>query len=239
MRDHGLVSITHFLPGNYRALTVHGHPFSDGVVADPGFDLVRAVFAHPQPLEMGFEAARSLVEAAGRPIAALAGFELRIPEPLSAEGFSAFNGPYVKEMVALGLTTPEGLVTTTRTNVAPTVAGITQPSLLSFTYTVPRQGASGTAFRLSGATETREGSAGERLGSIVDLLEKRLGELRVSWDNATGVTVYGASFELDAALLARFGAAALLGVRWCPSLPPVTGADFEIDAHGVRTEQIA
>lgn len=229
--------LTQFAPGNYRALTSPGHPFSDGIVADAGYDLVRAVFSRPRPLHEGLDAARRHVEAAGRPATALAGFELRIPEPLTSEGFAAFNGPYVERMTELGLSTGEALVAT-RTNVAPTVAGVTEPSLLAFTYTVPGASGRGAAYRLSGATETRsDGTTAERLRSIVDVLDGKLGELGATWDQATAVTVYGAECDLDAATLARLGAAGLRGVRWYPSRPPIVGVGFEIDAHSVATEQ--
>ena len=229
--------LTQFASGNYRALTSAGHPFSDGIVADPQYDLVRAVFSTPRPLYEGLEAARRHVEAAGRPATALAGFELRIPEALTPEAFAAFNGPYVKGMTELGLSTGEGLVAT-RTNVAPTVAGITEPSLLAFTYTVPGRNARGIAWRLSGATETRsEGTTAERLASIVDVLDERLGALGATWDEARAITVYGAECELDAGTLARFGRGGLRGVRWCPSLPPIVGVGFEIDAHSAGMEE--
>ncbi len=229
--------LTQFAPGNYRALTSAGHPFSDGIVADPGYDLVRAIFSTPRPLHHGLDAARRHVEAAGRPATALAGFELRIPEPLTAEAFAAFNGPYVEQMNELGLTTDSGLVAT-RTNVAPTVGSVTEPSLLAFTYTVPSGGARGTAYRLSGATETRsDGTTAERLRSIVDVLDGRLRELGATWDQATAITVYGAACDLDSATLSRFGQAGIRGVRWYPSLPPIAGVGFEIDAHSAGTEQ--
>lgn len=229
--------LTQFAPGNYRSLTNPGRPFSDGIVADPGYDLVRAVFSRPRPLYEGLDAARRHVEAAGRPATALAGFELRIPEPLSREGFDAFNGPYVKRMTELGLSTSEGLVTT-RTNVSPTVAGVTEPSLHAFTYTVPSAPTRGTAYRLSGATETRsDGTTAERLRSIVEVLGERLSGLGARWDQATAITVYGAACDFDSGTLARFGAAGLRGLRWYPSLPPIVGIGFEIDAHSVATEQ--
>jgi hypothetical protein len=235
VRDHGRV-LTHFAPGNYRSLTTPGRPFSDGIVADAGYDLVRAVFSRPRPLYAALDAARRHVEAAGRPATALAGFELRIAEPLTAEGFAAFNGPYVQHMTELGLSTGDGLVAT-RTNVAPTVAGVSEPSLLAFTYTVPSAASRGTAYRLSGATEIRsDGTTAERLRSIVDVLDGHLSELGATWDGATAITVYGDACDFDAGTLARFGAAGLRGLRWYPSLPPIVGIGFEIDAHSAGTE---
>lgn len=235
MRDHDRV-LSQFAPGNYRSLASAGRPFSDGIVADPGYDLVRAVFSSPQPLYQALDMAARHLDAAGRPVTALAGFELRIPEVLSAEGFAAFNGPYVERMTALGLSTSEGLVAT-RTNVAPTVAGVSEPSLLAFTYTVPDAPAGRTAYRLSGATETRsDGTTAQRLSSIVDVLDGHLAALGATWDQATAITVYGAACEFDAATLARFGRAGLRGVRWYPSRPPIVGIGFEIDAHSVGSE---
>lgn len=229
--------LSHFAPGSYRYLAAPGGPFSGGIVADAGFDLVHAVFARPVPLEAGLDAAARHVEAAGRPPTSLAAFELRIPEPLSRQGFTAFNAPYVQRMAAMGLANGSDMVTA-RTNVAPTVPGVSAPSVYAFTYTVPGRGRPGPAFRLSGATETREGSAADRLRSIVEALAGRLAELGVSWDDANAINVYGDAAATGALsdVLPAFGAAALHGLVWMPSLPPISDFAFEIDARGVGTE---
>jgi len=233
---HGLVLST-FAPGSYRFLAVPGGPFSAGIVADAGLDLVHATFFRPVPLEQGLDAAARHVEAAGRPVTALAAFELRIPEPLSRQGFDAFNAPYVQRMAAMGLTGGSDMATA-RTNVSPTVAGVDEPSVHAFTYTVPGRGRPGPAFRLSGTTETRGGSAAERLGSIVEELERRMAELGVAWEDSTAINVYGTEAAAAAlpAVLPSFGAAGLHGLVWLPSLPPIADARFEIDARGVGTE---
>lgn len=231
--------LSHFAPGSYRYLAAPGRPFSGGIVADAGFDLVHAVFARPVPLEAGLEAAARHVEAAGRPVTALAAFELRIPEPLSGQGFDAFNAPYVQRMAAMGLTTGSDMVSA-RTNVAPTVPGVDAPSVYAFTYTVRGRGRAGTAFRLSGATETREGSAAERLRSIAEHLAGRLAELGASWGDATAINVYGDAAAGGALqdVLPAFGAAGLHGLVWMPSRPPISDFAFEIDARGVGTELV-
>src|SRR5438034_6441547 len=124
-------------------------------------------------------------------------------------------------MAAMGLVSGNERVAA-RTNVAPTVAGVAEPSVHAFTYTVPRGGRTGPAFRLSGATETRlDGSVAERLWSIVEVLDARMAELGVGWDDSTAIAVYGASADLGADSLARFGAAAVLGITWYPALPPI------------------
>jgi hypothetical protein len=230
--------LSEFAPGNYSFIVAGGRPFSSGVVADPGFDLVHVTFSRCLPLGNGLEAARRYVESVGRPATALAGFELRIPEPFSREGFAAFNAPYVERMVTFGLRSGTELVTA-RTNVAPTVAGVTEPSLYAFTYTVPRVLRSGPAFRLSGATEaTPEGSAVDRSQSILAELDNRMVQLGVSWDHATAVNVYGAACPPMDHIASGIGSAALHGLTWFPSRPPIRDFEFEIDARGVGSEII-
>src|SRR5215475_9674399 len=119
-RWHHVQVLSNFAPGNYRFIVAVGRPFSSGIIADAGFDLVHAVFSRPLPLGHGLDVARRQVESAGRPATALAAFELRIPEPLSPDSFEAFNAPYVERMSALGLTSG-GECVTARTNVAPTI----------------------------------------------------------------------------------------------------------------------
>jgi hypothetical protein len=228
--------LSHLASGNYRFLAAPGRPFSSGIVADDGYDLVHATFFRPVPLTEGLEAARRHVEAAGRPVTALGAFELRIPEPLSGEGFDAFNAPYVQRMRALGLAS-DGELATARTNVAPTVAGVAEPSLHAFTYTVTGRGRERAAFRLSGSTESRrDGPAADRLLSIVATLEARMAELGVTWDDATDVAVYGTSCAGLESMLSSFGAAALHGLTWFPSRPPIADFDYEIDAMGVGSD---
>lgn len=236
--DHGDV-LTHFAPGGYRSLAVAGRPFSSGIVADPGLDLVHAVLLRPLPLETGLDAAAAHVRAAGRPVTALAGFELRIPEPLSRQGFDAFNQPYVQRMADMGLAA-DGALVTTRTNVAPTVPGVSEPSLHAFTYTVPGRGRGAKPFRLSGATESVGGPPGDRLRSIVAELESRMAELGVGWEDTTSIAVYGTEVAAGALaeVLGAFGPAGMLGLRWIPSRPPIADADFEIDAIGAGTELV-
>src|SRR5215470_1228527 len=228
--------LSHFAAGGYRFIVAPGRPFSSGIVADAGFDLVHAVFFRPVPLAGGLESARRHVESAGRPVTALAAFELRIPEPLSREGFDAFNEPYVERMAALGLRNGDDWVTA-RTNVSPTTAPVGEASLYAFTYTVPGGSRPLPAFRLSGATETRhDGSPADRLRSIVEALARPMGELGVSWEASTAINVYGATGAPIDEVVAAFGAAALQGVTWFPSRPPLRDYEFEIDARGVGTE---
>src|SRR5215470_17859710 len=107
--------VSQFPEGGYRSLVAPGRAFSLGVAAEPGFDLVHAVFRSPVPLWRGLEAAARHVEGGGRPVTAIAGFELRLPQPLGREQFDEFNAPYRARLTAMGLTSANELVAA-RTN---------------------------------------------------------------------------------------------------------------------------
>ena len=229
--------LEHFPQGGYRFLASPGRPFSAGVIADPGHELVHAVLLRPQPLEAGLDTARRHLERAGRPLTSLAAFELRIPAPLSPGGFDEFNAGYVERLRAIGLAAGDRLPAA-RTNVAPTGGSITEPSLYAFTYTIegaPRR----PAFLLSGSGETDRTSVEARLESIVTVLEDRLAQLGVGWEDVSATNFYGPTVpaELSAALR-RLGPAATHGYRWYPSRPPLTTLEYELDARGTGQELI-
>lgn len=232
------MTVTRFPAGNYRFLAAPGRPFSSGVVAEEGMTLVRATFARPLPLEQGLRAARSHVEAVGRPVTAIAAFELRSPRPLTQEGFNSFNVGYVGRLREMGLTA-EPDQPTARTNVAPAVDGIAEATVYAFTYTAPSS-VSGPYFRMSGSAETRRsGPDDDRIRSIIETLAERMAELGVEWGMATAINLYGAavpSSELQAEMLRAFGDAALHGLTWYSSLPPVENLRFELDARRVGSE---
>ena len=85
-----------FLPGVF--------PYSQGVVAQPGFVIERARFARPVPVAEGFRAIAAHLAALGRPKTALCACELRSPEPFSFAGFAEFNAGYVAVLQDWGCT---------------------------------------------------------------------------------------------------------------------------------------
>ncbi|HEX2680770.1 MAG TPA: hypothetical protein VHQ03_05705, partial [Candidatus Dormibacteraeota bacterium] len=117
--------------GGYSFLPIENRPFSAAVRVDEGLDLVHATFERPLPLDRGIRTAAQAVRAAGRPVKAIAGFELRIPEPFSGDGFASFNESYASTLRAAGLEV-EGHLPAGRTNVVPVVERVTQPSLYAF-----------------------------------------------------------------------------------------------------------
>ena len=225
--------------GSYRFIAAPGRPFSGGVVADPGFDLVHATFERPLPLAKGLEAATRHVAEASRPVQAIAGFELRIPEPFSPANFEVFNRAYVESLKTIGLVA-DGLMPAARTNVAAVVGGVSEPSLYAVSYTVPGD-RGGPAFVISGVPEEEPGDLEAMLDSMVRVLTTRMAELGVSWEGATAIQLYGV--EVVQGLLADYvlghlGPSAVHGIHWFPSLPPIEGLSLEIDVRSAGRELV-
>src|ERR1700687_5607190 len=206
--------LKHNPSGNYRFLAAEGRPFSGGAVADEGYDLVHARFRRPVLLEAGLAAAARQVAAAGRPVQAIAGFELRIPRPLTQAAFDSFNQRYVTSLRRLGLEV-DGLLPAARTNVAAVVGGGSEPRVYAVSYSIPGQRIR-PAFVLSGAPEEEGGDTAARLDSIMHVLSGRLDAVGASWD----------------------GGAAIHGIQWFPSLPPIEGLKLEIDVRSAGTELV-
>jgi hypothetical protein len=217
--------------GNYRFLGAAGQPFSAGVAVDPGYDIVHAVLDGCPPLDRGFEIARQHLSGAGRPPRAVCGMELRTPEPLSPEGFAEFNRGYVARLEEWGVTI-DGLVPSARTNVAPIDGSVTEPCVYAYSYTTEAADARG-AFLMAGVLEEQgaDGTA-DRVRSIVGVLTARLDQLGLDRESSTVAQFYAAELvqhELEEILLPRLGRAAINGIRWFPSLPPVTPFRIEVD----------
>jgi hypothetical protein len=179
------------------------------------------------------------VTSADRPVQAIAGFELRIPAPLTAEEFGAFNRVYVDRLRALGLTVGD-LMPAARTNVAAVAGSVSEPSLFGFSYTV-EGGRGRPAFVLSGAPEEGPGDGVTMLQSMMGVLSARLDEMGVSWEDATALQLYGVD-DVQALLvehvLERLGPAATHGIRWFPSRPPIENLHLEIDVRSAGVELI-
>jgi hypothetical protein len=233
--------LVHNADGSYRFIPVEGAPFSGGAVADSGYDMVHARLARPLPLEQGLSAAASEVGRAGRPVLALAGFELRIPAPLTRQGFNAFNEGYVSRLRAMGLQAG-GLMPAARTNVAVVSPDVTEPSLHAFTYTTPRAARGHRkVFVVSGIPEDEPGDTATMLDSIMRAMAGRMAELEVGWNDATEVQIYGVEITpaaIEDRVLKRAGRAAVLGIHWFPSLPPIDSLILEVDVRGAGTELV-
>ena len=143
-----------------------------------------------------------------------------------------------------------------RTNVAPEIAApFGAGGACAFCYTRPCESSTAATFVVAGAGELPEGildaasivRGGETSGDaiaekarfVMDLMENRLCGLGADWPDVTAVDVYTIhplERVLPSVILARIGHAAVHGVRWFYSRPPIEGIEFEMDLRGVRTE---
>lgn len=242
---HDLVPFTDggfaFLKGVY--------PYSQGVIALPGFAIERARLARPLRLAEGFRRIEAHLAALGRPRTALCACELRSPRPFSFAGFDAFNRAYVAVLTEWNLFR-ERLNPVARSNVAPEVDPPPEPSFYAFSYTVPAEGTL-RSFVVAGSGEWPEGGrfpedivargdmskSGMRTKAtwVLDMMENRMRGLGgFSWKDATAIQVYTAlQFPVDA--VARRAGTSLV---WHYCRPPIEGLDYEMDVRGVSCERV-
>jgi hypothetical protein len=232
--------------------------YSSGVVATLGHEIVHATLQALVPYREGFALIDGHLRALGRPRAALCAIELRIPQALSFAGFADFNRGYRTLLEEWGLLV-DGRNPVARTNVAPMVGAPAWPALYGFSYTVPAPGAADPTFVVAGAGELRAGVMGpegvvrrgesstealrEKATHVMDVMVERLRGLEGAWEAVTAVDVYTPHpiapilTGWAGAILGRLGPAAVHGVRWYPSHPPIAGLEFEMDLRGVRHER--
>lgn len=241
-----------FASGGY-AFLKGVYPYSQGVVASPGFALERVRFARPLPLEQGFTAIESHLAALGRPRSALCAAELRSPRPFSFDGFGEFNRHYVGILEDWGIFRA-GLNPVARSNVAPQIGAPAEPSFHAFCYTVEAASA-GPSFVVAGSGEWPEGErfpedivaygdlsgAGLRAKArwVLDMMQQRLRGLGADWADVTATqayTVHDLHPFLGDEIVARGAAPA--GLTWHYCRPPISGLEYEMDARGIALERV-
>jgi hypothetical protein len=146
----------------------------------------------------GFAFIEAHLSREGRPLAALAGCELRSPASMTVAEFQAFNGQYLKTLQAWGCRLGE-INTLARSNIAPITEVPSESSFFAFTYTVPERDAAGD-FLISGKPENRDGVTGpERIFGgrdvslrgleakarfVMNTLHERVTALNCDWSGA-------------------------------------------------------
>jgi hypothetical protein len=239
--------------GNYRfipGITA----FSSGVIAMPGHQIVHVTLGAPRPWRVGFGLIDAHLREAGRARTALCGIELRIPGAFTFEGFAKFNEGYrallAEWKILVGDDNP-----IPRTNVAPVFAAPAEPSLYAFAYTVPGAtpaptfvvaGAGEMGDRTQGADgivrkgETSPEAMKEKARFVMGIMQDRMRALGADWARATTIDVYTAQpiFGYLEDILKPAGPAAIHGLRWFPSRPPIQGLEFEVDLRGVARELV-
>jgi hypothetical protein len=238
--------------GNYAFLRGIA-PYSAGVLADDGFEIVHVRFRQPIPLSSGFERIRGYLAKVERPVHALCGMELRSPQPFTFQGFNDFNATYIRVLSDWGVVA-ENINPVARTNVAPEIVAPTAPSLYGFSYTIPSHTKVKT-FVVAGGGELPEGSLDphdvvrrgetstdalrEKVGFVMGLMSARLQGLGVTWSTATAVNVYtvhSICSLLADGIIRPMGAAAIHGLTWHYSRPPIVSIEYEMDLRACERE---
>ena len=142
-------------PGNYSFLKGIA-PYSAGVTAETGFEIIHVRLSSYVSLELGFDVVAAHLRTAGRPLQAICGMELRSPKPFTFAGFNEFNASYVDSLKKWDLLVG-GMNPIARTNVAPAVNPPAEPALYGFSYTV-KSNTKRKTFVVAGAGELPEGS---------------------------------------------------------------------------------
>jgi hypothetical protein len=222
----------------FRFLPVDG-PYSAGVAAEPGFQIVRAHAPHHTPLTRGFRLIEEVLRGSRRPLAALCALELRVTKPFNRTEWAEFNGGYIAQWKQWEVTV-DGHIPGARTNVAPEFDPPTEPSLHAFCYTVQAE-AGGHDFVISGSAEP-DGTPGglpAYWAAIATELESRMAALGVTWADATETQFYArrADHELFASQgLPHFAELVRPGLRWFFSRPPVDSLNIEVDVRRLTQE---
>lgn len=240
--------------GNYRFLTGIA-PYSSGVAANDGYEIIHVALAAPVPYRKGFDIIDGHLTAHGRPRQALCAIELRSPAPFSFEGFAAFNQGY-QDILADWDLMVDGINPIARTNIAPEVGPPAEPCLYAFSYTIPcKETQNPNTFVVAGAGELTDGSlssdgivrAGEtgvdaireKAAHVMGIMAARLFGLKLSWKHVNAVdiyTVHPLHPMLEEIVLRPIQEAAIHGVRWFYGRPPIIGLEFEMDMRGIRRD---
>ena len=242
--------------GNYNFLSGIA-PYSCGVIARKGFEIIRVKLRQPLPInETVFDQIEAYLSDLDRPIQALCAMELRIPSALSFEGFKKFNEEYQKLLKDRDLLLYD-VNPIARTNISPEEFDLKQASVFAFSYTMPiEDGFNKSTFIVAGAgdlidqtdlsikaivrpNEISSDALREKVGVVINVMEERLYGLKANWVEVSSISIYS-KIPLQGLLveniLKPISEAALHGVNWYYSTPPIQGLDYEMDMRGVRKE---
>lgn len=230
-------------------------PYSSGVIAEPGFEIIHVTLKKPFPWYDGLHSARRYLESIGLTHHALCGVELRCPKPHTMSGFIDFNRAY-RALLDEWTVPVDGENPIARTNVAPVESPPPETVLFGFSYSMPSD-TGATTFVIAGGGElptrkldeqkiVRLGEATpdamlEKARCVVDIMRTRLEGLGAVDEQLTAIDVYTAHdlrSSLAEILIPGLPAAASVGIRWFYTRPPIVNIEFEMDMRGVRQELV-
>jgi hypothetical protein len=142
-----------------------------------------------------------------------------------------------------------------RSNVCPEIDPPGEPSFYAFCFIRPSPNAI-SSFVISGSGEAREGGATysertvryrdlspegfmEKVGFVVDAMERRMGAFDFGWKDTTAVQTYTVHdfHPVFADAMVRRGAARS-GLTWHFARPPVIDLEYEMDCRRVMREMV-
>lgn len=230
-------------------------PYSSGVIAETGFEIVHVTLSGWLPWDTGLAAARRYVQSLGLHRKNICAVELRCPQPHSMGGFVDFNRDYRALLQDWGMLV-DGLNPVARTNVSPVVGAPDETVLHAFSYVRPGD-LSQQTFVVAGGGELPhreldrkhivrlgESSAdamSEKAQCVIDIMLHRLRKLNADSSLLSAIDVYTAyplQQILSDVIIPELPPAAAKGVNWFYSRPPIQEIEFEMDMRGVVTEEI-
>ena len=228
-------------------------PYSSGVIATAGYEIVHVSLQYMMPWQEGLQAAGLWLESHGLVRSNLCAVELRCPAPYSPDGFAEFNSRY-QTLLEEWKMLIDGQNPVARTNVAPLAGPPKETQLFGFSFVQSAQTSLRT-FVVAGAGELPHRDVEQRhivrLGEtspeamqhkaacVLRIIRKRLECLDAIDSTTSMINVYTAhplQPILVDAIIPAIPAAGRLGIRWFCSRPPVQEIEFEMDVRGVRQE---
>jgi hypothetical protein len=254
-------TLHHFASGGYEFLE-GGFPYSQGVIASQGFQLVRVRLARAPGINAGFERIAAHLQSVGRPLTALCAVELRSPRPFTFSGFHDFNVGYVNVLSQWGLI-QNGLNPVGRSNVCPVYDAPSEPVFHAFSYTVPTTVMStaksselnGRDFVVAGSGEWPEGQPfpqaivargdcsaeglAAKVAFVLQTMKGRCAGLGGDWGRLTAAQIYTAE-NFHGLLKSHFASAQLtgIGLSWNVCKPPIIELEFEMDVRSLACERV-
>ena len=240
--------------GGYRFLEGI-EPYSSGVIAEPGREIVHVRLVELMPWHDGLLSARRYLESLGIDHHALCGVELRCPRPHSMGGFIEFNGQYRALLEDWDMWV-EGQNPVARTNVAPVVDPPAETMLHAFSYVTTNDTTLATFVVAGGgelphrdldskhiirAGDLSDAALREKAECVIGIMRRRLNKLGASDSRISTIDVYTAhrlERSLSDIIIPGIPIASRLGVNWYYSRPPIEDIEFEMDIRGVAREDV-
>lgn len=230
-------------------------PYSCGVIADPGFEIVHVTLESSVPWQAGFNGIADYLHSVGAARSALCAIELRSPAPYTLEGFLQFNRQYCAVLEEWGLFVDQ-INPLARTNVAPVRGAPDAPHLFAFSHVARTETFhAGRSFVVAGAGELLQGKlelAGivrrgessveamrEKADFVAKVMCERVAGLGAIRDHIVQVSVYTEHVlepTLADSIMAQLPIAQSRGCHWYRARPPVKEIEFEMDVRGFVRE---